>query len=239
MAKPKRWVYFNCDECWAKAYKSEKQYNAQKNHFCSIECRNKYKWKNYLPWAKFWMLTVISRWKFRSSSWRLLHWKCDCWKENDIYSSNRWKTKSCWCLGGKVTHWMTRTNEWKIWNGINERCNNKNHEQYSQYWGRGIKVWYKDFSEFYADMWDRPWKEYSIDRIDNSKWYEPWNCRRATMKEQSNNRRSNVKCIIDWEEHTLQQRADKLNMNRKTLKRYILKWKIKWELYNYKPDKRW
>ena len=237
MAKPKRWITFNCDVCWKECYLSQNQYNEQKQHCCSLKCRNELRWKNYLPWKRFWKLTVIKRWERKDTRGRELVCKCDCWNTTTIHADNRWAIKSCWCLWGKVTHWMTWTDEWIIWRWILERCRNKNHTQYYQYWGRGIKVWYKDFNEFYADMWDRPWKEYSIDRIDNSKWYEKGNCRRATMKEQSNNRRSNIKCIIDGESHTLQERADKLWMNRKTLKRYILKWKIKWELYNYKPDK--
>lgn len=198
-----------------------------------------FKAKELIPWTRYWKLTIVCK-SDKKKRWYIL-WECKCDCGNTTYlnvSDITWlRVHSCWCLWGKVTHWMTWTDEWRIWNWIIARCNRKTHEMYYQYWGRGITVWYKDFNEFYADMWDRPWKEYTIDRIDNSKWYEPWNCRRATMKEQSNNRRSNVKCVIEWEEHTLQERADKLWMNRKTLKRYILKWKIKWYLYNYKPNK--
>lgn len=234
MARPRKWVYFNCDVCAKESYLSLNQYNEQKQHCCSLKCRNILRWQAYLPWKKFWKLTVIERWECKWTEGREIVCKCECWNTTKVNASNRWKIYSCWCLGGKITHWMTWTPEMNCWRAILERCNNQNHYCYSLYGWRWIKIWYKSFEEFYKDLWPRPSLEYSVDRIDNSKGYEPWNCRWATMKEQSNNRRSNVKCIINGEEHTLQEWADKLWMNRKTLKRYILKWKIKWELYNYK-----
>lgn len=237
MAKERKWVYFNCERCWETSYKSQKIYQACEHHFCCMRCRDAYHDSKYKPWIKYWNLTLIEvldekKWKSRT-----IKCKCDCWNETTIRLWNRWKIKSCGCLWWKETHWMTKTSEYKIWHNINRRCNDVTCDVYKDYGGRWIKVWFKNFDEFYAYMWPRPWKEYTVDRIDNTKWYEPWNVRWATMKEQSNNRRSNVKCIINWEEHTLQERADKLWMNRKTLKRYILKWKMEWALYNYKPDK--
>ena len=239
MAKPKKWVYFNCEACWKESYMSQNRYNKQKIHACCMECRNMLIWKNYTPWQKFWKLTVIERWECKWTRWRELFCKCDCWNITKIYATNRWHIKSCWCLWWKTTHWMTGTPEMNCRRSMQARCNNPNSISYPNYWWKQIKLWYKNFEEFYNDLWPRPWPEYSVDRIDNNKGYEPWNCRWATMKQQSNNRKNNVICIINWEEHTLQEWADKLWMNRKTLKRYILKWKIDWQLYNYKIDKRW
>lgn len=234
MAKPRRWVYFNCDVCGKECYLSENQYNEQKQHCCSLKCRNELRWKDYLPWKKFGKLTVIRWWECKWTEGREIFCRCDCGKTTKITASNRWKTYSCGCLWGKITHGMTWSMEMHSWRSMLQRCNDKSHVNYSLYGGRWIKVSFKSFEEFYNDIWPIPWPEYSVDRIDNNRGYEPWNVRWATMKEQSNNRRSNVKCIINGEEHTLQGWADKLWMNRKTLKRYILKWKIKWELYNYK-----
>lgn len=76
------------------------------------------------------------------------------------------------------------------WAGMLARCQNPRHKQFAEYGGRGITVcarWQK-FENFLADMGERPCG-LSIDRRDNSGNYEPGNCRWATPKQQSNNRR--------------------------------------------------
>ncbi len=80
------------------------------------------------------------------------------------------------------------------------RVYDKNHPDYENWGGRGIKVcerWHK-FENFYADMGDPPGPDYTLDRIDNDGDYELSNCRWANAKTQARNRRSNV--IKDLEE---------------------------------------
>ena len=40
-------------------------------------------------------------------------------------------------------------------------------------------------------MWERPDKNYSIDRIDNNWNYDPANCKRSTRHEQARNKSNN------------------------------------------------
>ena len=239
MARERKWVYFNCDQCWNIAYMSQNKYQLYTHHFCCMKCRDDFHHSKYKSWDRYCKLTLMEILDEKKGKFRSLRCKCDCWNETIIALWNWGYIKSCWCLWWKITHGKTKSDEYKIWRWLLDRCNKETHYAYKDYWGRWIKVWFKDFDEFYAYIWPRPWMEYTVDRIDNSKGYEPWNVRWATMKEQSNNRRSNVKCIINWEEHTLQEWADKLWMNRKTLKRYILKWKIKWDVFNYTVSTKW
>ncbi len=74
-----------------------------------------------------------------------------------------------------------------------QRCTNPNHEKYADYGGRGIIVCehWRVFENFYADMGDRP-PGMSLDRKTANGNYEPGNCRWATTREQSRNKRSTV-----------------------------------------------
>lgn len=80
---------------------------------------------------------------------------------------------------------------YKTWISMKQRCYNPNSYGYTYYGGRGIIVcdrWKTSFKNFLEDMGERP-EGHSLDRINNNGNYEPSNCRWATSKEQSNNKR--------------------------------------------------
>ena len=72
------------------------------------------------------------------------------------------------------------------------RCYNPKSSSWDNYGNRGIKVcerWINSYYNFYNDRGKRPSAKYSIHRINNDGDYCPENCKWATKKEQSSNRR--------------------------------------------------
>ena len=137
------------------------------------------------------------------------------------------KIKSCGCLNKERTalrnksHGLaSRGNEhplYGLWSSMMNRCNNPSNKDYSLYGGRGIQVtarWH-DFTNFLADIGDRPSKRHSLDRFpDKNGNYEPGNVRWATDKQQARTCRDTL--LINGE--PLQEVAERLGINPGTLK---------------------
>lgn len=112
-------------------------------------------------------------------------------------------------MGGVVKHGMRQTLIYKIWLGIMSRCYIKSATGYKNYGGRGIKVckrWHS-FQNFYTDMGEKPYPNYSIDRINNNKDYSKKNCRWSSPIEQANNKTNSLKVKVFDEVFSLSEAA--------------------------------
>lgn len=137
-------------------------------------------------------------------------WECLCVCGNvrtvNATDLRRGHTISCGCFRNETTsnrcstHGHSKNNtitpEYNAWSAMKSRCYDANDSSFSDYGGRGITVcgrWLHSFENFMADMGMRPNSKHSIDRYPNNNGnYERGNCRWATAKEQSLNKRSAI-----------------------------------------------
>jgi len=120
-------------------------------------------------------------------------------------------------------HGKVGTPEYNSWRGMIERCENKNHEQYADYGGRGVTVckkWRESFPTFLKDMGKRP-PESSIERRENDKPYSPKNCFWATRKQQARNKRNNYLITAFGRTQTLAAWAEETGIKAHTLRTRI------------------
>ena len=96
-----------------------------------------------------------------------------------------------------------RSNIYRRWQHMIQRCHNPNDRDYPRYGAKGVEVcarWrvgedgLSGFECFLFDMGVAPSKDMSLDRIDVHGAYAPSNVRWATAKQQANNR-SNTKML--------------------------------------------
>ena len=115
-------------------------------------------------------------------------------------------------------HGLTDTPTHSSWCSMNSRCNNPKVHQYPYYGGKGIKVCerWKSFENFLSDMGPRP-EGMTLDRINNTKDYEPSNCRWATRDEQSKNRTTSINITFNGKTQLLAEWARELGINPGTL----------------------
>jgi hypothetical protein len=93
----------------------------------------------------------------------------------------------------------------------------KGHEEYINV--PICEEWENDFIKFRQWAIENGYKKgLTIDRIDNSKGYEPSNCRWATAKQQANNRRNNVILEYNGEKRTMSEWASFIKIPYSTLK---------------------
>ena len=158
-------------------------------------------------------------------------WRCKCKCGNEIVVRSdhlsMGRISSCGCLKKEIVsdkqkvHGESKTKLYGVWCAMKRRCYNKNTKFYGDYGRRGILVcdeWKDDYEAFRKWMLDNGYHDgLTIDRIDNNRGYSPDNCRIVTMKEQGNNRRSNVLYTSNGETHNLKQWSEITGINYKTL----------------------
>lgn len=118
----------------------------------------------------------------------------------------------------------------RIYQDMKTRCNNPNYDKSEYYLGRCITIcdeWMNSYDAF------REWALRSgyndtltIDRIDVNDGYRPGNCRWATRKEQANNRTSNKLIEFNGEIKTMQEWAESLGIDSRTLWARLQKWSV-------------
>lgn len=179
--------------------------------------------------SKYGRLTVLKEVEKVGYNRRFLC-RCACGKESVAFLSNlrRGHTTSCGCyrselrIRTKTKHGAAKkgrlTQEYIAWTAMKGRCRYKSHISYSRYGGRGVTVckeWVDDFEAFLTHIGPAPGPEYSLDRIDSERDYEPGNVRWATQYEQQRNRRDNIWVTIDDQSMILKDWARELGVDYK------------------------
>lgn len=158
-------------------------------------------------------------------------WVCQCECGNIITTTTEnlrgGDTRSCGCLKMEMdkakytTHGKSKTRLYRIWKKMRARCQRSSCSDYAYYGGRGISVcdeWNNSFLSFEAWAYENGYDDkLTIDRIDVDRNYEPSNCRWATMKEQSNNRRNSRQYTYQNETHSIAEWANIVGIPYQTL----------------------
>lgn len=184
---------------------------------------------------KFNMLTVIEPVRIMDNRNRkngTIKWNCLCECGNTTiltkYLITSGTVKSCGCYKTQkmkngelhLKHGYAKTRIYRIWNLMKERCKNKNNPSFMNYGGRGItlcKEW-ESFDPFCKWAMSHGYSDkLSIDRIDVNGDYCPENCRWATAKEQSRNKRTNREIEYNGKTMLLKDWANELNISSSTI----------------------
>lgn len=177
-------------------------------HFNPIKYDDSYIGKKY-------NFLEILGFEYDDKSHRMAKCRCDCNNVKLIIATNvvNGTVKSCGCMHDDLlkTHGLSNTRLYRIWRGMNERCNNENCHAFSNYGGRGISIcdeWLGENGLYNFIEWamrNGYSDNLSIDRINVNGNYEPSNCRWADAKTQLDNRRPSTewkkrknKAKINW-----------------------------------------
>jgi hypothetical protein len=119
----------------------------------------------------------------------------------------------------RLRHGFTGTRVHDIWTNMIQRCSNPKVLHYKRYGARGIKVCerWQVFENFLSDMGE-PFDKAEIDRVDNSKGYEPDNCRWVTRSENCRNRRTTRWIEVEGRKVSMAEASDLTGISYNTMK---------------------
>lgn len=178
-----------------------------------------------LTGQRFGMLIAQRRFVVGEASW----WECicDCGEKVNRRMESLTRPQNSNCGRHQVElvngHGMSRTNIYKSWVSMVQRCTNPNTQSWANYGQRGIRVCERwlDFKNFYEDMGDPPFPLASIERENNNGNYEPGNVKWASKAEQNRNQRSNILVTMNGKTQVLKDWCDELGMPYTTVKARI------------------
>lgn len=168
---------------------------------------------------------------------RLARCRCECGKE--IVTRKYWaesgRTVSCGCAmrtavaasnKRRATHGLGAHELYHTWYEMYKRCYSPASVNFGGYGARGIRVyepWHKVevfIPEILALLGPRP-VNHELDRKDNDGDYTPDNVKWSTIKEQAQNRRSNVLVTIDGVTRCISEWARIAGVSHSTIKRRL------------------
>lgn len=186
--------------------------------------------QNDITGNRFGKLVVLSFYSGHNANDRKYFCACDCGRKVIVSESNlkRGKTKSCGCIRSKrgIGVGESKQRLYSIWNGMLNRCENKKAANYQYYGGNGITIcpeWhnYTNFKEW--AMRNGYQDNLTIDRVDVCGAYSPDNCRWVTQKEQTRNRRNNVKHLYKGEWKCVTELAEEYGLKVQVVKNRLLR----------------
>lgn len=155
--------------------------------------------------TKFGLLSIIGYLPSKNRH-RYMEVQCDCGAVKNVRLDGLTSgmVVSCGCkkIARSTTHGMTKTPEFKTWQGIRQRCSNPKDTSFPNYGGRGIQVCerWSSFDKFLQDMGERP-NGFQIERNNNNGDYCPSNCIWAPPSTQANNKRSSYRWFVNGKEY--------------------------------------
>src|SRR3990167_1575173 len=173
-------------------------------------------------------------------------WKCRCRCGKMVVAAtgtlNSGHTRSCGCLrkdrpnslrhgASTLAQRKLSNTKWRAylsWRNMRYRCDDPLNKDYPDYGGRGVTYdqHWKNFENFLVDMGTRPMGR-TLERKDNDGSYSKLNCKWASRREQSRNRRKGRVIFFTGKRQSVSEWASELGIDANTIHmRLYRKWPV-------------